>query len=185
MIRLAVLLSGGGRSLQNFIDRIAAGTLDAEVVLVIASRDGCGGLERAHRAGIPALVESDTEIIFELLRRHAVDLVCLAGYLKLLAPIPTDFEDRVLNIHPSLLPDFGGAGYYGDRVHRAVLEAGVRESGCTVHICDDAFDRGPILLQRRVAVLPGDSVDSLAQRVFAEECEAYPEAIRLWQAQRG
>lgn len=183
-LRLGVLLSGSGRTLQNLIDRIGDGTLAAEIVVVIADRELAYGLTRARAAGLPTFVERDTEAIYATLRRHRVQLVCLAGYLRLL-PVAADFAGRVLNIHPALLPRFGGKGFYGERVHRAVLAAGDTESGCTVHVCDDRYDRGSVLLQRRVPVLPDDSVETLAARVFAAECEAYPEAIRLWQRESG
>ncbi len=178
-LRLGVLLSGDGRTLQNLIDRISDKRLFCEIACVISDRIGVKGLERAERAGLPHYVERDSEKIFAILREHAVDLVCLCGYLRLLR-IPEDFEDRVLNIHPALLPKFGGKGFYGDQVHRAVLNAGEEESGCTVHLCNNDYDKGRILLQRRVTVSPDDDLDSLAARVFAAECEAYPAAIELW-----
>lgn len=178
MIRLAILLSGGGRTLQNLIDRIAAGTFDAAIACVIADRD-CKGLARTRAADLPAFLELDPERIWSRIRAHRADLVCLAGFLRLL-PIPADFAGRVLNIHPALLPKFGGKGFYGDRVHRAVLDAGETESGCTVHVCDNEYDRGPIVLQKRVPVRPSDTVATLAARVFEAECEAYPEAIARW-----
>jgi phosphoribosylglycinamide formyltransferase-1 len=177
--RLAVMLSGSGRTLANLLERIARGELEAEVALVIASRD-CPGAERAQDAGIPTVVIPGVipETTFEgLLREHRIDWVVLAGYLKLL-PIPDAYRGRIVNIHPALLPDFGGPGMFGDRVHEAVLNAGCTESGCTVHLCDEEFDRGDIVLQRRVPVIAGDTVRTLADRVFAEECEAYPEALR-------
>jgi phosphoribosylglycinamide formyltransferase-1 len=178
--RLGVLLSGSGRTLQNLLDRISAGRLAASVVVVISDRPGVKGLERAAAAGVPHFVERTPERTWTLLRQHAVELVCLAGYLRLL-PIPADYRGRVLNIHPALLPKFGGPGFYGERVHRAVLEAGEHESGCTVHVCDEEYDHGQIVVQERVPVLPGDSVEALAARVFAAECEAYPVAIaRYW-----
>jgi phosphoribosylglycinamide formyltransferase-1 len=180
--RLGVLLSGTGRTLQNLIDRIAAGRLAAEVACVISDRPGVLGLHRAEQAGLPAFVERDHAAIWRTLREHQVDLVCLCGYLRLL-PIEPEFRERVLNIHPALLPAFGGKGFHGEAVHRAVLAAGARESGCTVHLCSDEYDRGRILLQRKVPVLPGDTVTTLAARVFAAECEAYPEAIEQhWRA---
>ena len=191
-LKLAVLLSGGGRSLQNLIDRIAAGTLDAEIVLVLASNDSAGGLQRAESAGIPAHVVSrkayaDAEDfamrVFSLVRESRADLVCLAGFLSLL-PIPDDFLGRVLNIHPALLPSFGGKGMYGNKVHRAVLEHGCKVSGCTVHFADNTYDTGPILVQRCCEVREDDTADTLAARVFAEECEAYPQAIKLIAAGR-
>lgn len=177
--RLGVLLSGTGRTLQNLIDRIAAGTLRAEVACVISDRPDAFGLRRARDASLPSLVQRDPEAIWRALRAHRTDLVCLCGWLRLL-PIAADYRDRVLNIHPALLPAFGGKGFHGDRVHEAVLASGARESGCTVHLCDDVYDHGPILLQKKVPVLPGDTVQTLAARVFAAECEAYPEAITAW-----
>ena len=181
--RVGVLLSGSGRTLQNLIDRQRRGMLDISIRCVISDRASAYGLERARRAKLPALVERDPARIWALLREHGVELVLLCGYLRLL-PIPADYEGAVLNIHPSLLPKFGGAGFYGDRVHAAVLAAGERLSGCTVHVCDDRYDTGPVVLQRQVPVEPGDTVETLAARVFAAECEAYPEAIQRWAAAR-
>jgi phosphoribosylglycinamide formyltransferase 1 len=187
-IRLAVLLSGGGTTLQNFLDRIQDGRLRARVVLVISNRSDAYGLTRAQRAGIPAAVvprkeyagrEAFSARIFDLCRQAQADLVCLAGFLQLLQ-VPDDFLGRVLNIHPSLIPAFCGQGYYGHRVHEAALEYGVKLSGCTVHFADNQYDHGPIILQRTVPVLDGDTAETLAMRVFEQECEAYPEAIRLF-----
>lgn len=181
--RLGVLLSGSGRSLQNLIDRSQDGRLSADVVCVVSDRAEVGGIARAQAAGLPVLVERDADQVYAFLREHDVELICLAGYLRLF-PIADDFRGRVLNIHPSLLPKFGGKGFYGDRVHRAVLEAGESESGCTVHHADDRYDEGAPLVQRRVPVVPGDDVGTLAARVFEAECEAYPEAITRWAAER-
>jgi phosphoribosylglycinamide formyltransferase-1 len=187
-IRLAVLLSGGGTTLQNFLDHIGEGRLDAEIVLVISNRYDAYGLDRAERAGIPTAVvqrsdcasrEEFGERIFQLIREYKADLVCLAGFLQLL-PIPEDFVGRVLNIHPALIPSFCGKGFYGHHVHEAALEMGVKLSGCTVHFADNVYDHGPIVLQRPVSVLEDDTPDSLAARVFEQECEAYPKAIRLF-----
>ena len=183
-VRLGVLLSGSGRTLQNLLDRIADGRLHAEVCCVVSDREGVLGLERAERAGIPGCVERDADAIYAQMRERGVELICLAGYLRLF-PIAEDYRGSVLNIHPALLPKYGGKGYYGDRVHRAVLEAGERESGCTVHLCDEIYDHGQHLVQRRVPVLADDDVASLAARVFEAECEAFPEAITLWAANRG
>jgi formyltetrahydrofolate-dependent phosphoribosylglycinamide formyltransferase len=186
-IRLAVLLSGGGTTLQSLIDRIADGRLHARIVLVAASRRDAYGLFRAREAGLPAAVVSrkecaDTEEfssrLFDLCRASSADLVCLAGFLHLLR-IPADFHNRVLNIHPALIPSFCGQGLYGRHVHEAVLAAGVKVSGCTVHFADNQYDHGPIVLQRAVPVLEDDSPQSLAARVFEQECEAYAEAIQL------
>ncbi|MEZ6186174.1 MAG: phosphoribosylglycinamide formyltransferase [Planctomycetota bacterium] len=182
--RVVVLLSGGGRSLKNLLER--AEQLALEVVLVISNRRSAYGLARATEAGIPTRViprskAADTAAftaeVFAACREVEAEWVCLAGFLKHLAPIPEDFRWRVLNVHPSLLPAFGGEGFYGERVHRAALAHGVRVSGCTVHLVDDAYDSGPIVVQRAVAVEDGDTPETLAARVFAAECEAYPEAL--------
>jgi len=179
-IRLVVLISGDGTTLQNLIDRIAAGRLAARIIGVVSSRGNAYGIDRAKRAGLPVVVteKGNPERVWEAIRTFSPDLVCLAGWLNLL-PIPDDFHRRVLNIHPALLPSFGGKGMYGHRVHEAVLTAGAAESGCTVHFADNSYDTGPILVQRRVPVLAGDTPESLATRVFAAECEAYPEAIQI------
>lgn len=179
--RLAVLLSGGGRTLVNLLDRIADGSLAAAVPLVVASRE-CLGVERARERGVPDVRvirgEVPAETLGALLREHAIDWVVLAGYLKLVR-IPPGYERRVVNIHPALLPGFGGPGMYGHHVHEAVLASGARESGCTVHFCDAQFDRGPIILQKRCPIVAGDTPGSLAARVFDLECRAYPEALEL------
>lgn len=183
-VRLAVLLSGSGRSLENLLDRIGAGRLRAEVALVVSNRPGVRGVDLARRAGIPVEVmpregrpiEEWSGAIFAACRRSGAELVVMAGFLALLR-IPPDLAGRVINIHPSLLPAFGGKGFHGDHVHRAVLERGCTVTGCTVHVVDDEYDHGRILLQRTVPVLPDDTPESLAARVFAAECDALPEAI--------
>ncbi len=182
--RLAVLLSGSGRTLENLLDAIAAGRLAATVVLVVSSRPDVRGVAIARRAGVAVEVlprdgrsTADWSArIFAACRATAPDLVVMAGFLHLVA-IPTDFAGRVINIHPSLLPAFGGKGFHGDHVHRAVIDRGCTVSGCTVHLVDDEYDHGRILVQRTVPVLPDDSIQSLAARVFAAECAALPEAI--------
>ena len=185
-VRLGILLSGSGRTLQNLIDRIADGSLRAKIEVVIASDPKAFGLERARKAGIPEVVvarkpfkdaEAYSRAVTETLERHPVDLILLAGFIHLYL-FPPKWAGRVLNIHPALLPDFGGKGFYGHHVHEAVLKAGAKESGCTVHFADQRYDTGAIILQKRVPVLPGDTPDALAARVFEAECEAYPEAIR-------
>ena len=182
-IRLAVLISAGGTTLQNLIDVTRDGRLDSEIVTVISSDPNVYGVERARRAGLPvAVVPRKTPnfgaAVFDAVRAANPDLVVLAGWLHLL-PIPEDFRLRVLNIHPSLLPAFGGKGMYGHHVHEAVLAYGAKVTGCTVHFADDTYDTGPIVVQRAVPVLDTDTPDTLAARVYAAECEAYPEAIRL------
>ncbi|MCS7015265.1 MAG: phosphoribosylglycinamide formyltransferase [Gemmatales bacterium] len=187
-LRLAVLISGTGNTLQNLIEHIRARKLPAEIVLVISSKADVAGVEKARRAGLPTeiilrssaeTVEAFSQAIFECCREVQADLVCMAGFLHLLR-IPDDFQNRVMNIHPALLPAFGGKGYYGLRVHQAVLEYGCKVTGCTVHFADNEYDHGPIIVQRVVPVLDDDTPESLAARVFEEECEAYPEAIRLF-----
>jgi phosphoribosylglycinamide formyltransferase-1 len=187
-IRLAVLLSGGGTTLQNLIDRIGNGCLSAQIVLVVSNQPEAFGLVRAEQAGITTAIVDRKECssreefsgrIFERIRQAKADLVCMAGFLQLLN-IPDDFTGRVLNIHPSLIPSFCGKGFYGHHVHSAALAYGVKASGCTVHFADNVYDHGPIILQRTVPVLDDDTPETLAARVFEQECEAYPEAIRLF-----
>jgi len=178
--RLVVLLSGGGRTLLNLADNIDAGQLRAEIALVIASRP-CVGVERARARGFDTRViagDIPAAALERLLDDARADWVALAGYLRLVA-IPQAYKGKVVNIHPALLPRFGGPGMYGAKAHQAVLDAGARESGCTVHLCDSGYDTGPIVLQKRCPVLPDDTVKTLADRVFALEKLAYPEALRL------
>ena len=177
--RLALLISGGGRTLANLHDHITRGDLRAGISLVIASRD-CPGAALARDLGFHVEVihgEIPAPQLQQLLSTHTIDLVLLAGYLKLLH-IPDSYRGRIINIHPALLPKFGGPGMFGLKVHAAVLAAGETESGCTVHFCDHEFDTGPIILRRRCPVLPSDTPESLAARVFEAEKIAYPEALR-------
>jgi formyltetrahydrofolate-dependent phosphoribosylglycinamide formyltransferase len=192
-LKIVVLLSGSGRTLQNLLDLSQAGELPVDVVRVISSSRKAYGLERARLAGVEGLVlrrrsygddAAYSEAVFGACREAGAELVVLAGWLKLLCPIPADFQGKVLNIHPALLPSFGGHGFYGSRVHQAVLDHGAKVSGCTVHFVDDDYDQGPIVLQQAVPVVEGDTPDTLAARVFAAETEAYPEAIRLFAAGR-
>lgn len=187
MIALAVLVSGSGRSLENLCERIDAGTLQARIALVMSNRADAYALERAKRRGIPTCVvdaekrltpQDFSQAAFAAIEASGAELVVLAGFLRLL-PIPGAWDGRVLNIHPSLLPAFGGKGYYGDKVHSAVLQRGVQYTGCTVHYVTNEYDAGPILLQKVVQVRPGDDVQALAARVFEAEKEALPEAIHL------
>ncbi len=183
--RLAVLLSGAGRSLQNLLDRIADGRFRGTVAGVASDRADALGLQRAIEHGLEARHLSEPSETWSWLLELDVDLVVLAGYLRLL-PIVPEFAGRVLNIHPALLPRHGGKGMHGERVHAAVLAAGDTESGCTVHLCNERYDEGRILLQARVPVLAQDTPATLSARVFAAECEAYPAAIALhWQTLSG
>lgn len=187
-IRLGVLLSGSGSTLQNLIERIDSGRLRARIVCVVSSKAEAFGVERARRAQLPVEVverkacstrEEFSKRILDHCRAAQVELVCMAGFLQLLQ-ISNDYLGRVMNIHPALLPAFGGKGYHGLRVHEAALEVGVKVSGCTVHFADNEYDHGPIILQRVVEVEDDDTPESLQARVFAAECEAYPRAIELF-----
>ena len=183
-LRLAILLSGSGRTLENLLDRIAAGRLTASVERVVSSRGDVRGVRLAEQAGIPVTVLPPagrpladwSDAIFAACREANPDLVVMAGFLHLVA-IPADFAGRVINIHPALLPAFGGKGFHGMHVHRAVIARGCTVSGCTVHLVDNEYDHGRILLQNTVPVLRDDTAESLAARVFAVECETLPEAI--------
>lgn len=178
MRKMAVLLSGSGRTLDNFHQRINNGTLQAEIRVVVSNVAGALGLEKAKRYGYPAFFARDNEAINALLTDYDINLIALAGYLKLYIP-PEALKRSVLNIHPALIPSFCGAGYYGHHVHEAVKARGCTVSGCTVHFADESYDQGPIVLQRCVALEDGDTPDDIAARVFAVECEVYPEAINL------
>ena len=190
-LRLAVLLSGSGRTLENLLIRQKNGNLLGTVELVLSSREGVRGVTIAESAGIRTIVNPQgnasldvwSRTLFGFCREANVDLVVMAGFLQLVA-IPDDFINRVINIHPSLLPAFGGKGFYGNRVHVAVIQSGVTTSGCTVHFVDNEYDHGTVVLQRKVPVAPDDSPETLAARVFVEECEALPEAINLLAKQR-
>ncbi len=187
-IRLGVLLSGGGRTLLNILDQVEAGILNAEVPLVISSRSTVKGVERAKNAGLDVVVirkkdypdiDAFSEALASALDEAKVDLVIQAGWLCLWK-IPPQYENRVMNIHPALLPSFGGQGMWGHHVHEAVLAAGCKVSGCTVHFCTNEYDKGPIIVQRCCPVAENDDADTLAARVFEQECIAYPDAIRLF-----
>jgi len=188
VLRLAVLASAGGTTLQNLFDRIGSGSLAAQVVLVLSNNAEAYALERGRRLGVETAVVSRKEAgsreefsrrIFDPCRQKGADLVCLAGFLQLIH-VPDDFLGRVMNIHPSLIPAFCGKGFYGHHVHEAVLAYGAKITGCTVHFADNEYDHGPIILQRAVPVRDDDTTEKLGERVFEQECEAFPEAIRLF-----
>ncbi len=187
---LGVLASGGGTNLQAILNRAAAGRLPARVGVVIGNNSRSGALARARRAGIPAIHLSGRthpkpgsldRAIAETLWTHGVDLVVLAGYMKKLGPATLEmYRNRIVNIHPALLPAFGGKGMYGERVHEAVVRSGAQVSGATVHLVDEEYDTGPIVLQQKIHVTPDDTSESLAGKVLAVEHELYAEAIRLF-----
>jgi formyltetrahydrofolate-dependent phosphoribosylglycinamide formyltransferase len=187
-IRLGVLISGSGTTLMNILKHIEHGMLNAEVDVVISSRTTVTGVERAKNAGLdvkivrtkdyPGIDEFSKRIEAEIIAAK-VDLVIQGGWLCLWK-IPPRYEHRVMNIHPALLPSFGGKGMWGHHVHEAVLKAGCKVSGCTVHFCTNEYDKGPIIVQRTCDVENDDTPDTLAARVFEQECIAYPQAIRLF-----
>jgi phosphoribosylglycinamide formyltransferase 1 len=187
-VRLAVFASGSGTNLQALLDRFT-GSDATEVALVVSDRGGSGALERAQRAGVPTShvrvgdrepddVAGET---LDFLPAHDIHLIALAGYLRLVpTPVVASYRDRIVNIHPALLPAFGGAGMYGRRVHQAVLDAGCMVTGATVHVVDERYDEGRILAQWPVPVLHGDSAHSLGQRVLAVEHRLYPAAVAAY-----
>ncbi len=187
-LRMAVLLSGQGTSLENLLDEIDAGRVPARVEVVISSKPHAFGLERARRRGIRAVavprkdhadVHSFNDAIHAELAKEDLDLIALLGFLSLFE-LRDRYEGRTINVHPSLIPAFCGQNWYGHRVHEAVLKAGVKITGATVHFLNAAYDEGPIIVQDAVPVLEGDTVDSLAARVVAVERRLVPEAIRLF-----
>jgi len=193
-LRLGVLLSGKGRgsNMANLVAATRDGRLHGNVVLVVSTARGAPALERAAALDVPTrLIPADEypdplaldRALADALAEAGVDLVCLCGYMRLLGPeFLARFPDRVLNVHPSLLPRFGGKGFYGRRVHEAVIAAGARESGASVHLVDGEYDHGPVLMQEIVPVRPDDTPDTLAERVLAAEHRIYPESIRRYVA---
>ena len=188
MLNLAILISGSGTTLQNLIDKTNDKTLNANIQIVISSAPDTNGTKRAEQNNIPAAIvqrkgyndsETFSNAIINEIEKYSVDLIILAGFLHLFK-IPDKYTGKVMNIHPGLIPSFCGKGYYGHHVHEAVIESGVKISGCTVHFVDNEYDCGPIIIQRVVQVHEDDSPETLAQRVFKEECIAYPEAINLF-----
>ena len=191
-LKVAVMASGGGTNLQQLLDRLPNrddSPAEARVALVVSNRPGIGALERAAGAGVPtevvdpAAYENSSEFgerLLELYRAHSIELIVLAGYLKMIpANLISAYRNRIINIHPALLPGFGGKGMYGRRVHEAVLAAGAKISGCSVHFVDEQYDRGAIIAQRAVPVFHTDTPESLAARVLEEEHKLLPEVVEL------
>lgn len=191
-MRLALFASGGGTNCQAILDAIAEGTLDATAVCLIADRPGCGALERAAAAGLPwhtvtprryADDRAFGEALLDVLHEHDATFVALAGYLSKIPPAVVEvFKHRMLNVHPSLLPAFGGRGMYGHHVHEAVLAYGARWSGVTIHVVDEQYDHGPVVLQEPVPVHPDDTPESLARRIHPVEHRLYPHALQRFAA---
>ena len=189
-MNLAVFVSGSGTNLQAIIDAVAGGKLSAKIRLVLSSRPDAFALQRAEKHGIPAVYLSSKEFdsrekfvraMMETLQRHQVDFIALAGYMRRVPPeVVQKFKNRITNIHPALLPAFGGKGMYGILVHRAVIEYGCKVTGVTVHIVDEEYDHGPIVAQRCVHVLDDDTPETLAARVLEVEHQLYPEVLQLF-----
>ena len=186
-LRVAVLISGGGTTLKNLLDYAARGQINVDFQLVISSNANARGLTFAAEAQIPthivrraeyATPEEHSQAVFQPCRDAEVDFVLMGGFLSHVL-IPEDFENRVINTHPALIPSFCGKGFYGLKVHQAVIDYGAKISGCTLHFVDNQYDHGPIILQKSVDVLPDDTAEALAKRVFARECQAYPEVLQL------
>lgn len=180
MVNISVLVSGGGTNLQALIDKIQRGELShVRIVQVISSREGVFALQRAQNAGIKTKVITDTDALLKELAAEKTDLVVLAGYMKVLEPAVIDkYPHRIINIHPSLIPKYCGKGFYGKKVHQAVIEGGEQVSGATVHFVDEGVDTGEIILQRQVPVEPGDTAETLAARVLETEHVILAEGIR-------
>ncbi len=176
MLNIAVLLSGSGRTLDNFHERIEDGSLNCRIQVVVSNVNGVLGIEKSKNYGYPTFVAKDSVSTNDILKDYEIDIICLAGYLKLYDP-PEHLKRNVVNIHPALIPMFCGDGFYGDIVHRGVKERGCTVSGCTVHFADELYDNGPIILQKSVELDYDDSINDIAGKVFAIECEAFPEAL--------
>ncbi len=193
MIKLAVLASGRGTDLQSVIDASEKNEIDAKVVVVISDRENAFALERAKKHGIDACFvnpenknrEEHEKEVSEIIDKYSVDLIVLAGYLRMLTPyFISNYRNRIINIHPALLPFFGGKGMYGEKVHKAVLDSGMKITGCSVHFVDESIDGGPIIIQKAVEVKDDDTVETLASRVLEEEHKILPEAIQLFAEKR-
>ncbi|EQK45531.1 phosphoribosylglycinamide formyltransferase [[Clostridium] bifermentans ATCC 638] len=181
MLNIAVLISGGGSNLQSIIDGCESGYINGIVKLVISNKDNAYGLERAIKHNIKTFVEKEDEKIIDLLNKENIDLVVLAGYLKIISPKFVEaFRNKIINIHPSLIPAFCGEGYYGKRVHESVINYGAKLSGATVHFVDEGADTGPIIMQKSVEVKFNDTPQSLSERVLTVEHEILKESVKLY-----
>lgn len=187
-LKLAVLLSGSGTTLENIFECNDRGEIDVDVAVVIGTRAEAFGLERARRRGVATAVVNPRDFkddagfsarLTEVIEPHGPELILLAGFMFMYT-IPPQFTGRVMNVHPALIPAFCGKGMYGHHVHEAVIARGTKVTGCTVHFVDNVYDNGPIILQKTVTVTDDDTPDTLAERVQAAEREAFPEAVRLF-----
>ena len=181
MLNIGVLISGGGTNLQAIIDETKSGGINGTVKLVISNKENAYGLERARLSKIKAVYETDEDKIIELLKENNIDLIVLAGYLKIITPkFVDDFRNKIINIHPSLIPSFCGKGYYGEKVHQGVIDYGAKVTGATVHFVDEGADTGAIIMQETVNVEQDDDAKSLAKRVLEVEHRILKESIRLF-----
>jgi phosphoribosylglycinamide formyltransferase-1 len=193
-LNLVVLASGGGTNLQAIIDHIEAGKLNAQIKAVISNNSRAGALERARNHDIPAIHLSHKQFatpeefdrkLLSVLKENQTDMLVLAGYMKMLSPvIIREYKNRIINIHPALLPSFGGPGMYGVHVHEAVIKSGVKVTGVTVHMVDEVYDHGAIVMQKTVSVMDDDTPESLAERVLKVEHQTYSEALQLFAEER-
>ncbi len=181
MLNIGVLVSGGGTNLQSIIDGTKFGNIKGNVNVVISNKENAYALQRAKHNYIDAIYETNEDKIIEILKKYKVDLVVLAGYLKIISPkFVSEFKDKIINIHPSLIPSFCGGGYYGEKVHQAVIDYGVKFTGATVHFVDEVADNGPIIMQKTVEVKQDDDAKTLSKRVLEVEHKILNESIRLF-----
>ncbi|MGO0883017.1 phosphoribosylglycinamide formyltransferase [Clostridioides difficile] len=181
MLNIGVLISGGGTNLQAVIDGTESGKIKGQVKVVISSKQDAYGLERAKNHNIKAICETNEDKIIEILKENKIDLVVLAGYLKIISPkLVNEFRNKMINIHPSLIPSFCGAGFYGERVHQGVIDYGAKVTGATVHFVDEGADTGPIIMQDVVKVKQDDDAKTLAKRVLEVEHRILEESLSLF-----
>lgn len=181
MVNIAVLISGSGSNLQSIIDGCQSGYIDGKIKLVISNKENAYGLQRAKNHNIFSVFENNEDKVIELLKKEEIDLIVLAGYLKIISPLFVEtFKNKIINIHPSLIPSFCGEGFYGMKVHKAVIDYGVKLSGATVHFVDEGADTGPIIIQKCVEVKNNDTPESLAKKVLNVEHEILKESVKLY-----
>ena len=181
MLNIGVLISGGGSNLQAIIDDCESKKINGNIKVVISNREDAFGLERAKKHNIRAVFEKDEDEVIKILKEENIDLVVLAGYLKIISPkFVSEFENKIMNIHPALIPSFCGDGFYGEKVHQAVIDYGAKVSGATVHFVNEKADAGPIIMQDTVKVMDDDDAKTLAKRVLEVEHTILPRCVKLF-----
>lgn len=181
MVNIGVLISGGGTNLQAIIDNCENKTINGQIKVVISNNNGAYGLERAKKHNIKAIYEKEEDKIIEILKENEIELVVLAGYLKIVSPkLVNIYRNKIINIHPSLIPAFCGKGYYGEKVHQGVIDYGTKITGATVHFVDEGADTGPIIMQKSVEVRQNDNAKELASRVLEVEHEILVKSISMF-----